>query len=212
MTICRAPDCTNKTIRHRTLCTKHKHRFRKNKTFDIPERIKKVEMLTNGTVKICKMHGELKYKDIYVQYSKYKDKKYKYYQCKECVSIKKQRLYRENVKKHNEFSAKTRMKYYEKVKLRENNYHIKKWMSLEDYRFMLLKQENKCAICKKEEISKHISGKIKRLSIDHCHESAKKGIIKIRGLLCTKCNTSLGLFSDSIELLESAIQYLKANQ
>lgn len=39
--------------------------------------------------------------------------------------------------------------------------------------------------------------------IDHCHLTQK-----VRGVLCNKCNTGLGMFKDSILLLQNAIQYL----
>ena len=78
-------------------------------------------------------------------------------------------------------------------------------INLNDYHDLLVKQDNKCAICKKEEAAKHQNGKIKRLSVDHHHDSGK-----IRGLLCTKCNTAIGLFKESTEILLSAIEYLKA--
>jgi hypothetical protein len=34
----------------------------------------------------------------------------------------------------------------------------------------------------------------------------------VRGILCTSCNVSLGRFKDSVEVLESAIRYLKAHK
>jgi len=207
MRICRAPECNNPAIHHRTVCTKHKHRLRKSGTFDLTERIKKVEKLTNGIVKICKVHGELKYNKVYIQHSKYKDKKYKYYSCKECVSLKKRRLYLENPEKHNKFSIETRNKRIDKARKKNNEYHITCYMALEEYNQMVLNQNNKCKICKKEETAKHKNGKIKRLAIDHNHKSGKP-----RGLLCGKCNTAIGLLNESIELFEESIKYLKSNQ
>jgi len=43
-----------------------------------------------------------------------------------------------------------------------------------------------------------------RLAIDHCHDTGE-----LRGLLCDKCNTALGLLQDDISNLTAAIEYLK---
>jgi hypothetical protein len=60
-------------------------------------------------------------------------------------------------------------------------------------------QDGKCAICGcKQEENK------KRFCIDHCHSSHH-----IRGLLCNRCNTGIGMFLDNPEFLLSAIKYLK---
>ena len=75
--------------------------------------------------------------------------------------------------------------------------HNKYGMSLEDYYLLLDKQERKCAICGKTD------GKI-NLAIDHNHET---GVV--RGLLCRKCNTGLGFFLDSTNLLQKAKEYLE---
>ena len=64
---------------------------------------------------------------------------------------------------------------------------------------MLEKQNHVCAICGNKDNNK-------KLAVDHCHTT---GVI--RGLLCSACNTSLGKFKDSVELLQNAIQYLKDN-
>jgi hypothetical protein len=69
-------------------------------------------------------------------------------------------------------------------------------ITLDQYNELLLKQNGKCAIC-------HGTNKGKLLAVDHDHKSDK-----IRGLLCTKCNTGLGLFNDKLELLEKAKEYL----
>jgi len=42
------------------------------------------------------------------------------------------------------------------------------------------------------------------LLVDHCHVTGK-----YRGLLCNRCNTSLGFVNDDIELLEKMVNYLK---
>ena len=55
-----------------------------------------------------------------------------------------------------------------------------------------------CAICGITVDPTH-----KQLSVDHCHNSGK-----VRGLLCTLCNTALGSFKDDPELLQKAINYV----
>lgn len=61
-----------------------------------------------------------------------------------------------------------------------------------------------CAICgsKGTQTKKGIF----RLSVDHDHQTGE-----IRGLLCHKCNVSLGNFNDDIGLLERAIGYIKGD-
>jgi hypothetical protein len=60
---------------------------------------------------------------------------------------------------------------------------------------MIEKQNNLCKIC--------LLPPLKILHIDHCH---KTGLIS--GLLCHKCNAGLGMFKDSINNLNRAIEYL----
>lgn len=59
-------------------------------------------------------------------------------------------------------------------------------------------QNKRCKICNRGETNKF-------LAVDHCHKTGK-----FRGLLCQKCNTGLGQFSDDTALLERAAKYLKS--
>lgn len=83
-------------------------------------------------------------------------------------------------------------------------YNLKKNfnMTLEDYDKMLKNQNYCCHIC-----LKHENNFSKKLAVDHCHATGK-----VRGLLCDICNRSLGLFKDSVELLQNAIDYLTKNK
>ena len=61
---------------------------------------------------------------------------------------------------------------------------------------------NLCELCGCEEKIKKYS-----LSLDHDHETNK-----FRGWLCNSCNTGLGKFKDSPELLRRAAFYLEVNK
>jgi hypothetical protein len=74
-------------------------------------------------------------------------------------------------------------------------------ISVVEYTNMVSTQNNSCAICKKHKDD--FSGRGNAFHIDHCHISGR-----VRGLLCSNCNTGLGQFKDNIKFMENAIQYL----
>jgi Autographiviridae endonuclease VII len=76
-------------------------------------------------------------------------------------------------------------------------------ITIEQYDEMFKAQKGLCKLCRKPEPGTR-NGKRKMLAVDHDHVTGK-----VRGLLCSKCNTALGLFNESPELLEAAITYLK---
>ncbi len=105
---------------------------------------------------------------------------------------KHKKYYEKNKEKHrNRYSA-------NKDVYRDTSFQVKYGITLEQYNTLLLKQNHCCAIC-----CRHESEYSKRLSVDHCHKTGN-----IRGLLCTLCNTGLGVFKDDITNLASAISYL----
>ncbi len=110
--------------------------------------------------------------------------------CKVC-SNKRAKLYRKTNKEH---VSKLDRKSYLKL-----TYGI----TQVQYKDMLKEQNGVCSICGLLE-SDILRGKIKSMSVDHCHENGH-----VRGLLCSKCNTGLGAFKDNIDILASAISYLK---
>lgn len=120
--------------------------------------------------------------------------------------------------------ARKRGKYSSKCKTCHNKYYQEYWKNTEAYEkhkgrqkqrkrdkpwyerarkygltenqvIELLNANNgKCLICNVEPAK----------CIDHCHET-----LVVRGALCGKCNSGLGMFNDKIEYLQSAIDYLK---
>jgi hypothetical protein len=115
------------------------------------------------------------------------------YSCKSCMRpLKKEsgRRWRDKPENRDEYRKKDR--WYQ----RKYAYGITK----EQFFEILAKQGGGCAICKHippGEVDKH-------MVVDHHHAS---GVI--RGLLCQKCNRSLGMFKDSVSLLRTAALYLE---
>jgi len=85
-------------------------------------------------------------------------------------------------------------------------WHLRRRFKLtgDEFAKMLAAQNGVCAICGAKETHTHKSGKLKELSVDHCHDTGK-----VRGLLCVNCNRGLGYFQDDIERINRAIDYLR---
>lgn len=81
-------------------------------------------------------------------------------------------------------------------KMRNSHYQRRFGISLSDYNEMLSQQNGKCAICLKEDN--------RRLAVDHCHSTRK-----VRGLLCSSCNISIGRMDHDLGQLKRAAAYLQ---
>jgi hypothetical protein len=116
--------------------------------------------------------------------------------CKLCKKIWNDNNKGHNIIKKKEWDEKNK----EHIKKYREKYCLNKYynITLEEKKNFLLKQNNKCAICFK------LLKESKDINIDHNHITNE-----IRGILCNNCNTGLGLFKDSIPILEQAFKYLK---
>lgn len=106
--------------------------------------------------------------------------------CKSCIKENNKKQWKEN-----------------KLSGRSKHHALKTTYGLElkEVEQMYIDQGGKCAICDKFKATFTQSG---GLYIDHDHVTGQ-----IRGLLCNSCNVMLGLAKDNIEVLVSAINYLK---
>jgi hypothetical protein len=139
----------------------------------------------SGSLRKCRCCGtEARNVDELDLFVKTKNGKFgRYNLCKKCHSLD------DSMKRHNNSLEK----------------RVKKFgISVEQYNAFIEKQNNSCAICNKHK--DEFSGRGNNFHIDHCHTSGK-----VRGLLCSNCNTGLGQFKDNIKSLENAIQYLSSN-
>ena len=75
-------------------------------------------------------------------------------------------------------------------------------LSVEDYEELYAQARGSCQVCGVKE-----SDLNKRLAVDHCHATGK-----VRGLLCSKCNTALGQLGDDLDRISSLYSYLKEHK
>lgn len=107
-----------------------------------------------------------------------------------------------------EIHRKGNMSWYWKNQDKAKNQRLRKYgITIDEYNNLRHNQNYTCAICGKHE-TEVAQGRAKKtehaLHVDHCHTSGK-----VRGLLCTNCNTVLGKCYDDTKILRSAITYLE---
>lgn len=142
-------------------------------------------------MKICKKCKENKPLDAF--HRKFKALDGRRASCILC--LKKERLPRtpEQLRCHRDWSKKNRHIGRNAELIREYG------ITLQQYNVMFNLQEGRCKCC-----LRHQRELPKTLSVDHCHLTGK-----VRGLLCSKCNSTLGFANDDINILQSCIDYLK---
>jgi hypothetical protein len=130
---------------------------------------------------------------------------------KEVVKELRAKHYRNNREKiaerHREYHAKNsdaireRKRGYSALNpevVRRHNLKKKFGLTLSQYDEMLSTQCGVCAICG----GACATGR--RLSVDHCHSTGK-----VRGLLCVRCNLTLGKMDDNPSILRAAADYVE---
>ncbi len=114
-----------------------------------------------------------------------KSQEERYTYCKSCSKVRRRALIED------EKQALTKLEYDLRTKF---------GLTLHHYTSLLDKQQGVCAACRKPEQRK----RKKRLSVDHNHTTGK-----VRGLLCTACNTGLGLLKDDFDTLLNLAKYVQ---
>jgi len=71
-------------------------------------------------------------------------------------------------------------------------------MSFADYKAMMAKSDGRCEICRETRA---------KLVIDHCHATER-----VRGILCVRCNSALGMIRDNPVIALAIAEYLKKHQ
>ena len=95
--------------------------------------------------------------------------------------------------------CKTCRKLREKPLTRKHNLRSKYDLTEQEYDYLVYVQGNKCAICS----TIRPGGYGIHWQIDHDHITGE-----VRGLLCSNCNTALGLLKEDRNVLHKAAEYL----
>lgn len=126
--------------------------------------------------------------------------------CTKCKEAKPLKSYHKNVITGRGTRCKPCIVESRKIKLKKNpdqveNVRLLKayGITLNTYRNMLKEQDGLCSICGTE-ADKVLN---KKLYVDHDHDTSV-----VRGLLCSNCNTGIGLLKDSSECVTKAAEYL----
>lgn len=72
------------------------------------------------------------------------------------------------------------------------------------YRTTLAAQNGVCAVCQQPPAN------ARKMHVDHAHTHCRTGCADcVRGILCSRCNTGIGMFMEDTERLNAAITYLR---
>ena len=83
--------------------------------------------------------------------------------------------------------------------------HSSRGMTRGEWEALLIRQQYLCALCGKPETKiDNRTGRVRSLSLDHCHSTGKN-----RAALCSFCNHGLGNFFDNPDLLSQAAEYVR---
>lgn len=109
--------------------------------------------------------------------------------CKSCCSSRQKQRYSDGLSNPKTISD---------LKVRKHKSTLSRYsLTQTQHEILIDSHQGRCAICFEPA----------NLKIDHCHTT-----LAVRGLLCFKCNTGLGLFRDSPKLLNKAAEYLWKSQ
>ena len=99
--------------------------------------------------------------------------------------------------KKREYAKSYNLKYKEKA--REKHLLRLYGITIDGWNKMFDDQNGCCDIC-----GTHQSEQKRRFDVDHNHETGE-----VRSLLCTNCNTAVGLLQESVENAEKLSRYLR---
>lgn len=156
-------------------------------------------------MKTCKGCGSTLSLDNYYIVKQGKTKPVYGARCKSCSSLKsKERWNKKSIEEKKEYYVNNRDRYSDEERL-EIRLKGRYGISPEYFEEMKRKCNDRCEICNTG--LTYGSAHKHNARIDHSHST-----LKVRGLLCHKCNTILGMCNDHIGILNNAMEYLKKHE
>jgi hypothetical protein len=153
--------------------------------------------------------------------------KYRYGGCNECDAKRSRNYYYKNIDRVKQRDKQYREENKDRINAAQRQSwsrspserlksRLKSWygISIDRYNEMLKAQNSVCAICHLTE-TRFVHGKVCRLSVDHNHSCClgEKSCGKcVRGLLCNKCNTAVGLLNEDFRRIDNLKNYLMVNK
>lgn len=193
---CSVESCVNNAT-CRGYCQTHYSRWFKwgDPLADVPIRREKLKPIdeSDRTCRVCNRDRSItKFKWLRV--------KERYHTvCMDCVASWQSNYQKKKREEDEDYWVSRRLKY---------NYKL----TMEDFEAMMTAQGGRCAICKRTP-EESANRRHKRLVVDHDHACCPgmKSCGKcVRGLLCYSCNSALGAFFDSVEVLDAAAAYRRS--
>lgn len=144
--------------------------------------------------KVCRKCKLEKLHDEFTRYTKSKDGRRSF--CRSCASLD-AKLYHQN---NRERVLERERNRYHSDKNHSRDKHLRKRfkITLEQFNKLLEQQHGVCAICG----GPPVMGQ--SLHVDHDHQTGQ-----VRGLLCGRCNTGIGLLGDTEAGISKALEYFR---
>lgn len=115
--------------------------------------------------------------------------------CRTCFNTSRRKHYAKHHGKVRDYTNEWRKNNTKRTRI--NRIKREYGLSLEEYNSILKSQENRCPVCN------NVFNEDKKPVVDHDHTTGK-----VRGLLCTSCNSGIGLLGDKLFILKKACEYL----
>lgn len=156
-------------------------------------------MRTNERMKTCKKCGETKALAEFHRAPQNKDGRSG--GCKSCDNVLKRAWKTANLERHTENGRRWREANPELARelKRRSVLQSKYGITPAEYREMLASQNGGCACCGTSDPGARRSN----FCVDHCHETGR-----IRGLLCSPCNTAIGILGDTVASIDRVAAYM----